>query len=194
MKRKLMAVGIACIMISVMSQTIANASEAPSMGTLISLKMKGLSNYLVPSASMAPTIESGDRVVGDPKAYEDQEPQRGDIVLYDQDEMGSSKIARIVGMPGEKLSIQNNEVFIDDDSVSLDEPYVEMEWSYGDTVYIIPEGCYFLMGDNRDQSVDTRYQVMMETDPEEGYVKRESIKEKIIGKLSGNEVVLFDNE
>ena len=64
---------------------------------------------------------------------------------------------RVIGLPGETVNIVDGKVYIDGSDTPLDEPYLAepMEGSYGP--YTVPEGCYFMLGDNRNNSQDARF-------------------------------------
>ena len=113
-------------------------------------------NATVPSSSMEKTIMTNDRVIGLRLAYNNHDPERGDIVIFkfpDNEEI--LYIKRIIGMPGETILIKEGTVFIDGEPLS--EPYLSVvtEGEYGP--YEVPEGHYFMLGDNRNNSADSRY-------------------------------------
>ncbi len=115
-------------------------------------------NAVVPTASMEPTIMTGDRIFGNRLAYKNKSPERGDIVIFKfPDDEKQLFIKRVIGLPGETLEVRNGEVFINDSDEPLDEPYLKVEpvGSYGPVE--IPEDCYFMMGDNRNCSADSRF-------------------------------------
>ena len=127
-------------------------------------------NANVPSGSMKNTISEGDRMIGLRTAYWFSDPQRGDIVIFenpDYKEIGSSAddkyyVKRVIGMPGDKVVISNAKVYINDSKTPLNETYLPEEWTQvnGDEEpleYKVPKGCYFLMGDNRNNSSDARF-------------------------------------
>ena len=115
-------------------------------------------NAVVPSTSMMNLIEVGDRLIGFRLAYAGSAtPQRYDVVIfkYPVDE-SENYIKRVIGLPGETVEIKNGKIYIDGSSEPLDEPYLPetMKGSYGP--YVVPEGCFFMMGDNRNHSWDSR--------------------------------------
>lgn len=127
-------------------------------------------NANVPSGSMKNTISEGDRMIGLRTAYWFSDPQRGDIVIFenpDYKENGSRAddkyyVKRVIGMPGDKVVISNAKVYINDSKTPLNETYLPEEWTQvnGDEEpleYKVPKGCYFLMGDNRNNSSDARF-------------------------------------
>lgn len=117
-------------------------------------------NAFVPSESMYPTIATGDLLIGSRLTYRQDSPQRGDVVTFNSpDVAGKTYLKRIIGLPGETLTIVDGRVYIDGSSEPLNEPYINPEITptgdFGPCE--IPEGCYFVMGDNRNDSLDSRY-------------------------------------
>ncbi|MCR5775192.1 MAG: signal peptidase I [Lachnospiraceae bacterium] len=113
-------------------------------------------NATVPTASMESTIMAGDRVMGSRLYYLRHEPQRGEIVMFDYpDDPSILYIKRVIGLPGDHVEITGGKVYINGEV--LDEPYLsvttEGEWG----PYDVPEGCYFMLGDNRNSSADSRF-------------------------------------
>ncbi|MDF2539400.1 MAG: hypothetical protein K0S76_2421 [Herbinix sp.] len=116
----------------------------------------------IPSGSMENTIMVGDKVITFRLAYLFSEPKRGDIVVFPfPDNEKEDYIKRIIGLPGETVEIKKDEdnlvqVYIDGEP--LDEPYLkEAMILNGNTgPYVVPEGSYFMMGDNRNVSADSR--------------------------------------
>ena len=110
----------------------------------------------VPSSSMYDTIEQGDRVTIFRMAYLFDDPKRGDIVsFYDPDDESQIFIKRIIGLPGETIEGKDGMVYID--GVALSEPYTDGAYTYDFGPYEVPEGYYFMMGDNRGNSLDSRF-------------------------------------
>ena len=113
-------------------------------------------NATVPSSSMETTIMTNDRVIGSRLAYIKNDPQRGDIVIFKfPDNPKILYIKRVIGMPGETLEVNDGNVYIDGEV--LDEPYLSVVTQGNFGPYEIPEGAYFMMGDNRNDSADSRY-------------------------------------
>lgn len=130
---------------------------------LYTLQVKG---FKMPSASMEPTLRLGDRFMTRVKFYSSQKPARNDVVVFLYPKDPSKKfIKRIVGMEGDKVEIRDRRLFVNDKPV--EEPWVVHGSSYpmpkdksprdnyGPTV--IPSGCVFVLGDNRDHSLDSRF-------------------------------------
>ena len=149
------------------------------------------------SASMEPTIRRGQKVRIDPLAFEDSGPIRGDIILYKRPEIDVTYIARVVGLPGETITynedrelqingkaLERNEVgeFRPNEHEHLIE-FIEKTENGQYSVYyipamkpyvktmVIPAANYFVMGDNRDNSNDSRFW---------GPLPRQSILGKVI--------------
>ncbi len=118
-------------------------------------------NAVIPSASMETTIMTGDRIFGNRLAYKNHDPQRGDIVIFKfPDDESQLFIKRIIGLPGETLEVVDGKVYINGSSMPLDEDaYVKVDaiGDYGPVT--IPENSYFMMGDNRNYSADSRFWV-----------------------------------
>lgn len=117
-------------------------------------------NANVPTGSMQDTIQPGDRLIGFRLAYLKEGPKRGDIIIFkfplDEEQ---TYIKRVIGLPGEHIEIRDGLVYIDGSSEPLAENYLREEWiEKNDGIsYDIPEDCYFVMGDNRNNSLDGRY-------------------------------------
>lgn len=131
-------------------------------------------NAAIPSGSMEDTIMTGDRVFGNRLIYNKNDPERGDIVIFKYpDDETQLFIKRVIGLPGETLTIRDGKVYINGSDTPLDEPYLK-ETPIGDFgPYEIPEDCYFMMGDNRNHSMDSR-------EWENTYVKRDKILAKAV--------------
>lgn len=124
----------------------------------------------VPTGSMIPTIQIGDRLIGNRLAYLFSDPKRGDIVIFPYpDDESQIYIKRVIGLPGETIEIVDGVLYID--GAAYEEDYLNepMEGSFGP--FTVPEGHYFMMGDNRNHSWDARY-----------WTNHYVAKEKILGK------------
>lgn len=121
-------------------------------------------NADIPSGSMENTIMTGDRLIGNRLAYLFGEPERGDIIIFKYpDDETQLFVKRIIGMPGETVTIEDAKVYVgtDETKTLLEEPYLKEEWVVGTGPYAfeIPDGSYLVMGDNRNDSKDARYWV-----------------------------------
>ena len=129
-------------------------------------------NASVPSGSMENTIMTNSRLLGSRLSYYFGDPKRGDIVVFrypvakamtakERKENGvhTLYVKRIIGLPGETVEIRDAKIYIDGSDTPLPEDYLPEEWTERNTnlTYRVPEGCYFLLGDNRNSSADSRY-------------------------------------
>ncbi|MGC9335158.1 MAG: signal peptidase I [Anaerolineae bacterium] len=111
-------------------------------------------NYRVLGHSMDPTLEDMQYLVVNKLGYRLHEPQRGDIIVFRDPRSADRKlIKRIIGLPGEMLEIRNGQVFVNEQP--LEEPYVGGPTRYSQPPTPIPEGHYFVLGDNRNNSSDS---------------------------------------
>ena len=101
-----------------------------------------------------------DWLIGDRHAYEEEKPQRGDIVMFYQKDENETMVKRVIGLPGETVSFVGGKVYINgeplDESAYLDDT-VETDCGEEDKTFTVPEGSYFMLGDNREISLDARY-------------------------------------
>lgn len=151
----------------------------------------------VPTGSMKPTIIEGDRIVINKIAYDLKlpfsnisiaklgEPQRGDIIIFNSAISEKRLVKRVVGMPGDRVSMSNNVLTINDIeldyTILISDPATEGQLSSNDlnedllgtdhairvhkrpgraasfSTTVVPDGMYLALGDNRDNSIDSRY-------------------------------------
>lgn len=110
------------------------------------------------SGSMEDTMQIDDVYLGNRLSYVFGDPERGEIVFFKfPDKEEETFVKRIIGLPGEKIEIKDGKVYIDDSTEPLYEPYLKetpRKEDFGPVV--IPEDSYFMMGDNRNHSNDSR--------------------------------------
>lgn len=124
------------------------------------LKSYIIINAKVPTGSMENTILPGDNILGLRVAYLLDEPERGDIIFfYFPDDETQKYVKRIIGLPGEKVYINEGKIYINDSEIPLEESYLKEEWIAGTGPYEfqVPEDSYLVLGDNRNGSADARY-------------------------------------
>lgn len=138
------------------------------------LKNYVIINATVPTGSMEHTIEPGDDLFGLRVAYLFSKPSRGDIVIFRfPDDETQKYVKRVIGLPGETVTIEDGKIYIDGAKEPLEEDYLKETWTEatGPFTFEVPEDSYLVLGDNRNDSYDARYW-------DNTYVS----KDKIIGK------------
>lgn len=116
--------------------------------------------FYIPSESMLPTLEVGDRVLVNKLSYRLHDVHRGDIVVFEAppgQETATVKdlVKRVVGLPGETVEARDGNVYVD--GRLLEEPYLPSETRTEDFPPTdVPPSSYFVMGDNRSASKDSR--------------------------------------
>lgn len=110
------------------------------------------------SGSMMDTLEIGDVYLGNRLSYLFSDPERGEIVFFKApDKEEETYVKRIIGLPGEKIEIKDGKVYINDSTEPLDEPYLrEKPFKEDFGPVTVPENSYFMLGDNRNHSSDSR--------------------------------------
>lgn len=146
----------------------------------------GVKSYEIPTNSNEPTLKVGDKIVADLKAFENSQPNYGDIVIFQKKDSVNPWVYRIVGLPNDRLEIQNNFLIINgkrckasfiketrSEEFDLNEYEEELPNGHRHKMYtskkpiedaektvsetIIPVDSYYLIGDNRDNAMDSRY-------------------------------------
>jgi signal peptidase I len=120
--------------------------------------------FYIPSASMEPTLEKGDRVLVNKLSYDLHDVNRGDIIVFElpPEKVGpdgiKDLIKRVVGLPGETIETRDGIVYID--GRKLDEPYLADGVTTASPPIekqVVPDDHVFVLGDNRDNSADSRF-------------------------------------
>jgi signal peptidase I len=144
-----------------------------AVGAVLAIKAWVVNPYRIPSSSMEPTLHCArpqpgclagysDRVLANRFIYHFRDPHRGDIVVFNTPEKafeacgaGGTFVKRIIGLPGDTVTERNGTILIN--GKPLDEPYVPPdERDDRSGMWKVPLGSYFMMGDNRAQSCDSR--------------------------------------
>ncbi len=104
--------------------------------------------------SMEPNLHDHQRLIIEKVSYRVRGPERAEIVVVDRPEMSEKLIKRVIGLPGDTLMIEGGIVFINGEPLA--EPYIFNPDRRTVASQVIPEGYYFVMGDNRGNSNDSR--------------------------------------
>jgi signal peptidase I len=161
--------------------------------------------FYIPSGSMENTLRINDRVLVSKIPYYFHDPKRGDVIVFSEPDPGKQVhrgaidgfvhwlfqgigfqkpdnqdfIKRVIGVPGDEVWAKHNQVYVN--GVAISEPYVKGRTSDFDKV-TVPKDMYFVLGDNREQSQDSRFGLGVIADPKTmpgiGFIPRD----KIIGK------------
>ncbi|MCB1127869.1 MAG: signal peptidase I [Verrucomicrobiae bacterium] len=140
-----------------------------TLGLLAVSILMGVRVYGAPSSSMEPAIRKGDNVVVERFSYSLRGPHRGDVIAFRSDGIkglvrDSICLKRVVAVPGEHIRIEEGQVIVNGKKVALknrqgviryDAPPSAREMPYTDVT--VPEGGYFVLGDNSDNSFDSRF-------------------------------------
>ena len=135
---------------------------AISLAIILPIRYYLVQPFFVKGASMEPSFEDGDYLLVDEISYRFSEPIRGDVIIFRYPEDRSQFfIKRIVGLPGETVEIKNNKVIIysssDSEDVVLNEEYLDpIQKTLGNMLLRLEGGEYFVLGDNRLASSDSR--------------------------------------
>jgi len=112
-------------------------------------------NYLVDGISMQPGLQNGEYVLVNKVAYVFHAPERGDVIVFEWPvDTTKNLIKRVVGLPGDKIVLTGSTVTVD--GVTLNEPYISAPLNFSGKELTVPANDYFVMGDNRPDSDDSR--------------------------------------
>lgn len=110
---------------------------------------------LVDGSSMVPTLSDRDRVFVNKITYLFERPQHGDIIIFKTPEDNKSNyVKRLIGLPGDSIKIENGVVYLNGEP--LDEPYIAAPPFNDYAEVVVPEDTFFALGDNRNDSKDSR--------------------------------------
>lgn len=149
-------------------------------GIIVALILTQVMFFLavVPSGSMETTIMTNDRIVGNRMVYWFHEPTYGEIIIFWSDEYNEFMVKRVVGCPGDVVAIRKDGVYVNDRRITDD--YTQGTTTIlhsGQSEWKVPEDSYFVMGDNRESSADSRYW-------QQTYVPREEIYARYVFRYS----------
>jgi len=115
--------------------------------------------FIVRGASMEPSFQEADYLIVDQISYRFREPKRGEVIVFRYpNDPQKMHIKRIIGLPEEEVVIEGEHIYIivEDDKEPLVEEYIPRERDLGREEFTLKENEYFVMGDNRTSSVDSR--------------------------------------
>ena len=156
-----------------LNKAILSATKTTILSFLIAMIVvsSAIINAVIPSGSMENTIMTGDRLIGNRLAYEINlqigdkqickklsDPKRFDIIIFKYpDDESILYIKRIIGLPGETVEVKSGNVYINNSKKPLDDSFTTKKTIGNFGPYTVPEGSYFVMGDNRNDSNDSRF-------------------------------------
>ena len=128
-----------------------------ALGLALVLKSFVVASFYIPSGSMENTLKKGDLLIADKLSFKllGQDPQRGDIMIfrYPKDPK-KDYIKRVIGLPGDSVRVQDHTVYVNGEA--LIEDYIAEDPDFDYPSVTVPEDSYFVMGDNRNHSSDSR--------------------------------------
>lgn len=120
--------------------------------------------FYIPSGSMEPTLQVNDRIVVSKVSYYFEDPERGDVVVFKYPKDTSRNfVKRLIGKPGETIELKGGNLYINGEFVP--EGYLPVDLVYSDYgPVVVPPDNYFMLGDNRNNSEDSRFWGFMNKD------------------------------
>lgn len=138
----------------------------------------------VQGSSMESTLQNKERLILNVNAYKKEKPQYGDIIVFERDDLSQKYfIKRVIASEGDTLKIQDNKLYINNELIHED--YIKEEMLTDDLEVTIPEGKVFAMGDNRNNSVDSRSFIIGLVDVEDEIVGKAIFNLSKFEKMDG---------
>ncbi len=134
-------------------------------------------NAIVSGVSMEPTFSHGEAVIVSKLSYGFSSPKRADVIAFPYSEDKAQHfIKRIIGLPGDEIELINQRFVVNGEP--LQDDFDEEIYAIGDVAFpvTVPENSYFVLGDNRNQSKDSRYKSV-------GFVNKKDITGKVVFRI-----------
>ena len=130
-----------------------------AVGIFLIVYLLILRPHKIKGQSMHPTFPDAEYLLTEKVSYYREDPQRGDVIVFKPPISEDEFIKRVIALPGETVMVINGKVFVNDKQ--LKEDYIKVDTNSGAFLsegekYVVPEGNYFVMGDNRPHSSDSR--------------------------------------
>jgi signal peptidase I len=174
------------------------------LALLLSLRIFFFQPFNMPSASMYPSLQIGDAFLVSKTTYNSSEPERGDVVVFWAQDFHSNFVKRVIGIPGDHIRLSHGRVFLNGAEIpnagpcdtGFDCPVLQFEETYpggrpvrilkplaygpldNTETYAVPQSAYFVLGDNRDNSNDSREAI--------GFVPRSAVIGRVVYKYAAN--------
>jgi len=130
-----------------------------AIGIFLIVYLLILRPHKIKGQSMHPNFPDGEYLLTEKISYYKGNPQRGDVIVFKPPISEDEFIKRVIGLPGETVSVKQGKIYINDKL--LDEDYIKVQTNGGSFLseseeYVVPDGQYFVVGDNRPHSSDSR--------------------------------------
>jgi signal peptidase I len=138
------------------------ATKTIALGVLMAMGFHTIAEVrFIPSESMTPTLQVGDRLILEKVSYFFHAPQRGDIIVFKAppelktQNIHDDFVKRIIGLPGEVVMVKHGQVYVNGSAIA--EPYIQASPTYNYGPVTVPDDQYFVLGDNRNHSYDSHF-------------------------------------